>query len=306
MILGCMGHRIPTSPDVMTVRPTMNGTTMRHVGLIGDPVGHSISPRFQQAAFDALGIAARYEAWQTPLEDLSARVQWLREVNALGANVTVPHKESVLPLLDGLDPPAARAGAVNTIVQRDGVLTGYNTDIAGFLDALRNEGNFDPKDRSALVLGAGGAARAVAIGLLDAGVARLAIHNRTAERAERLCRELADDRMRLHPRAADGRPARFAGDLVVNTTTLGMRRSEETTEPLPLDPEHIPATAFVYDIIANPLVTPLMAVAAARGCPTLGGLPMLVHQGAHAFSLWTGRDAPLGVMMEAARRAMSG
>jgi shikimate dehydrogenase len=276
----------------------------KRVGLIGDPVAHSVSPVFQQAAFDALAIAARYEAWHTPAAALAERVAGLRAPDVLGANVTVPHKQAVVPLLDRLHPGAARAGAVNTIVNEDGRLIGYNTDIAGFLDALRLEGGVDPGGAWAVVVGAGGAARAVVIALVDAGVARVRVLNRTLARARALAVELADGRVE----AAALEPGRAAtllagADLVVNCTTVGMRHSAEE-HALPVPVEALPARAMVVDLVANPLVTPFLAAAAARGCRTLGGLPMLVRQGAAAFTLWTGMPAPVSVMMAAAYRAM--
>ncbi len=278
-------------------------------GLIGDPVAHSVSPAFQQAAFDALGIAARYEAWQTPAAALPARVAALRAPGVLGANVTVPHKQAVMPLLDDLDPAARRAGAVNTIVSRDGRLIGFNTDIAGFITALREDGGLDPAGMTAAVLGAGGAGRAVVVALLDAGAARILVLNRTVDRAEALVRDLTDGSGRLAAgalpsRADQAAPLRAAG-LLVHCTSIGMRHSRDEGA-LPIPAEAIPPDAFVADIVANPLVTPLLRAARERGCRTLGGLPMLVRQGAASFELWTGQPAPVDVMAAAATRAMMG
>ncbi len=276
----------------------------RRVGLIGDPVAHSISPIFQQAAFDALAIAARYEAWHTPAAALAERVAALRAPDALGANVTVPHKQAVLPLVDRLHPTAQRAGAVNTIVNEGGRLVGHNTDISGFLDALRLDGGVDPRGARAVVIGAGGAARAVVIALLDAGITRVRVVNRSLERAVALVASLADgrgDAAALEPRRA--RALLAGADLVVNCTTVGMRHGAHEHE-LPVPAEALPDDAMVVDIVANPLVTPFLAAAMARGCRVLGGLPMLVRQGAAAFTLWTGMPAPVPVMMAAAERAM--
>src|SRR5436305_5982381 len=155
------------------------------VGLIGEPVAHSFSPRFQQPAFDVLGIPARYELWRTPAEQLLARVRSLCDRRCLGANVTIPHKEAVLPLLDKVDPLAERIGAVNTIVHCDDYLCGYNTDAPGLLRALqehgvgemRQDGTVSLKGRTAVLLGAGGAARGAAFALAGAGVTRLIILN---------------------------------------------------------------------------------------------------------------------------------
>lgn len=275
-------------------------------GLIGDPVAHSVSPVFQQAALAALGIDGRYEAWRTPAADLDTRVAALRAPGMLGANVTIPHKRAVIHLLDHVDPAAARTGAVNTIVNRAGVLHGFNTDISGFLGALRVDGGVDPAGVRVAVLGAGGAARAVVWALIAAGAAHVLVLNRTVARAEALVADLADGRGAA---AALPEDAATAGallrdrQLLVNCTSIGMRHSAiEQASPVPL--AAIPAGAFVADIVANPAVTPLLRDAAARGCGTLGGLSMLVRQGAASFELWTGRPAPLDVMMAAARRAM--
>ncbi len=163
----------------------------RLAGIIGHPVGHSLSPVFQSAAFSHCGLDVRYEAWDTPESALAARVETLREPGVLGANVTIPHKERVIPLLDELGGLSARIGAVNTIVNRDGRLFGFNTDGPGFVAALRNEAAFDPAGKSVLLLGAGGAARGIAFALGEAGARQVSIWNRSAERAHRLLAELS-------------------------------------------------------------------------------------------------------------------
>ena len=164
----------------------------RRAGIIGFPLGHSLSPVFQQAAFDACAIDARYERWETPADQLAERIAALREPDVLGANVTIPHKEAVIPLLDALSPDAEAIGAVNTIVNDGGHLTGHNTDGPGFVDALRHDAGFEPEGRAILLLGAGGAARGIAFALAGSGVRAMTIANRTAERAERLADDLAD------------------------------------------------------------------------------------------------------------------
>ena len=273
------------------------------VGLIGHPVGHSISPVFQQAAFDALGLPFRYERWDTPPSDLAATVETLRWGERIGANVTVPHKESVLACLDVLSEEARRTGAVNTIVRRDGRLEGYNTDIAGFEEALQEDGGFDPRDAHVLVIGAGGAARAVIYALLRGEAAQIALWNRSPERADALAGALDPVRRRLRVIGDDVGAAAAGAALIVNCTTLGMAGGPGAGRS-PLLEAEIPVGAFVVDVVANPPETPLLAAARTRGCRTLGGLAMLVRQGAAAFELWTGRPAPLAVMFEAARRAM--
>ncbi len=278
----------------------------QRLGVVGDPIEHSISPAIQQAALDALGIDARYERWRVAPADLAAWAASLRAPDVLGANVTVPHKEAVLPYLDELAPMARRVGAVNTIVHRDGRLRGANTDVEGFARSLQEAG-FAVHGSDAVLLGAGGAARAVAVALLRAGVRRLAIFNRRQARADALVRMLADqpggdratvEAFALDAPALDARLASCA--LLVNTTSVGLRAGES-----PLAAERVPGQALVVDIIYNPPETALLAAARARGAPTLNGLPMLVHQAALAFQLWTGREPPLATMFAAARAALS-
>ena len=273
----------------------------RRVGIIGYPVGHSISPAFQQAAFDALQIDARYERWETPADALADRVESLRASDVLGANVTVPHKEAVVPLLDELDAGAARMGAVNTIVNVAGRLRGSNTDGQGFVAALRGEVAFDPAGCTVLLIGAGGAARGIAFALADAGVASIDLVNRTPARATRLAADLAAIGATANALSRVGDPSRY--DVVVNTTSVGMHGTgTETDLPLPVD--GLRADALAVDIVYNPAETAFLRAAHGRGLPTLGGLPMLVYQGALAFELWTGRQPPVEVMMAAAAEAL--
>ncbi len=285
----------------------MSGT--KRVGVIGYPLGHSLSPVFQQAALDALGIPARYERWETPPEALAERIASLRGPEYLGANVTVPYKEQVIPLLDELDEVASRAGAVNTIVNRDGRLSGHNTDVPGFLRALRQEGGLEPRGCIALVLGAGGAARAVVLALLREGASLVFVTNRTYHRAFRLVEDLRPlaGRTRLVSLPmtyAALQQAAVGWDLVVNCTTLGMPGTVDAGKS-PLPAELIPSDCLVFDLVYAPEPTPLLRDARARGARTLDGLPMLVYQGAESFRLWTGREPPTEVMLAAARDALA-
>jgi shikimate dehydrogenase len=278
------------------------------VGVIGYPLGHSLSPIFQQAAFDALGLEMRYERWETPPHRLKEVVASLRLPDRLGANVTVPHKEAVIELLDELDRTAREAGAVNTIVHRDGRLVGYNTDVAGFLRALQEAG-FQAQGARALVLGAGGGARAVALALVQQQAAMVVIANRTYHRAFRLAEALRPLARRTVVRSI---PLTYSAlqdagpvwDLIVNCTTLGMPGTPEADKS-PLPPELIPGQAFVFDLVYGPQPTPLVRMAWERGARAVDGLAMLVYQGAESFALWTGLQPPLEVMMEAARRALA-
>jgi shikimate dehydrogenase len=278
------------------------------VGLIGKPLAHSISPVFQQAALDHLRIDARYELWETERDALTERVAGMRGADCLGANVTVPYKELVIALLDEVDPLAGRIGAVNTIVNRDGRLCGYNTDMTGFARALREEGGFDPSGAHVVLLGAGGAGRAVTMALVQGKAASVTITDILPERAQALAEDLGrqgETVLRNVPATEDKLAAAIMKkcQLLVNCTPIGMRHSKEEHD-LPIPSELIPAGALVFDIIYNPFETRLLAEAKKRGARTLGGLSMLVHQGAASFELWTGAQAPVDVMFEAARKAL--
>ena len=281
---------------------------MTIIGLIGKPLAHSISPVFQQAALDHLRIDARYELWETERDALAERVAGMRGADCLGANVTVPYKELVIALLDEVDPLAGRIGAVNTIVNRDGRLCGYNTDMTGFARALREEGGFDPSGAHVVLLGAGGAGRAVTMALVQGKAASVTITDILPERAERLVEDLSGQSetvLRNVPATEDKLAAAIMKkcQLLVNCTPIGMRHSKEEHD-LPISSELIPAGALVFDIIYNPLETRLLAEAKTRGARTLGGLSMLVHQGVASFELWTDVQAPVDVMLEAARKAL--
>jgi shikimate dehydrogenase len=279
------------------------------VGIIGYPLGHSFSPIFQQAAIDYCGLDAVYEAWATPLEGLDRLLAWLRETPDIwGANVTVPHKEAVAERVDELDAAAEPIGAVNTIVVRDGRLIGHNTDLTGFLRALRQYAGFDPKGKRVLVLGAGGASRAVVAALVQSKAAQVTIANRTLSRALALAGLAAAGgivakAVGLDDASLFSERAKGDWDLIVNTTSMGMRHgAAETYSPMPA--ALIPAGALVYDLVYNPSITPLLEAAQAAGAIPLSGLSMLVYQGAGAFSLWTGIEAPVETMMAAARQAL--
>lgn len=281
------------------------------VGIIGYPLAHSISPAMQQAAIRHCGLDAVYEAWETPVGSLDERLRWLRETPGVwGANVTIPYKEAAFRAVDWADPAAAPIGAVNTIVARDGRLAGYNTDVAGFLTALSRDAGFDARGKRVLVLGAGGAARAVVAALARAGAAYLTVANRTVPRAQ----ELADlarswglpaHAVMLDDRSLQRERASSSYELIVNATSMGMRHTSSEGE-LPLAAALIPTGALVYDLVYNPPVTPLLEAAKAAGARTLPGLSMLVYQGAEAFTLWTGIEAPVEVMMAAAQETLRG
>lgn len=279
----------------------------QRLGIIGYPIGHSISPIFQQAALDHLGIDATYEKWEVTPEGVGDFVAGLRAPDSLGINITVPHKQAVIPFLDEVDEWATAAGAVNTIVNRNGRLTGHNTDGPGFLRALLVETGYSPTGTRALILGAGGAARGILLALARGGVDSLVIANRTLERAETLAQLAKDNGIRAEsiPLAEDAlTQAAASANLIVNCTTIGMSHGPDE-HGSPLSAAQIPASAIVNDLVYNPLETPLLREATAAGATTLGGLHMLVYQGVLSFQMWTGQDAPVDVMSKAAFAEMT-
>ena len=278
----------------------------QNIALFGYPLSHSISPAFQQAALDSLSIEASYTARPTPPEGLASEVERLRADDHLGANVTIPHKERVRECLDGLDSWAETVGAVNTIVKDDGRLVGHNTDGYGFLRSLEERGGFPPEGKSVLVLGAGGAARAAVFALADRGAGTVLIANRTVERGDALAadvrgRSLDADSIPL----GEARAAARRVDLIVNSTSIGMEPGANAGLS-PLDSADINPHALVYDMVYTPQQTPLMEEARRAGAKVLGGLWMLVYQGAAAFEMWTSREAPVDLMHEAGLRALGG
>ncbi|MCH8987530.1 MAG: shikimate dehydrogenase [Chloroflexi bacterium] len=284
----------------------------QRLGIIGYPIGHSISPVFQQAGLDHLGIDATYEKWEVTPERVGEFVAGLRAPGSLGINITVPHKQAVIPFLDEVDEWATAAGAVNTIVNREGRLSGHNTDGPGFLRALLVETGYSPRGTRALILGAGGAARGILLALARGGVDSLVIANRTLERAESLAKLAKDNSVlaeAISLTKTDGSAdaltqAAASANLIVNCTTVGMSHGPDE-HGSPLSAAQIPASAIVNDLVYNPLKTPLLEEAAAAGATTLGGLHMLVYQGVLSFQMWTGRDAPVEVMLAAATAEMA-
>ena len=275
----------------------------RLVTLLGDPVAHSHSPLIHNTAFGAQDVNAVYVATQVAPADLAAAVEGLRALRFRGANVTIPHKQAVHPLLDTCTARAEAVGAVNTIVCRDdGTLHGDNTDVPGFLAPLQSLPERDwLRGTEMLIFGAGGAARAVAYALLDAfRPTRLTLAARTPAKAERLTADLAphDARsaLRIVPMGAASSAAQ-ASALIVNATPVGMHPEPERTPwPHPTDfaPEQI-----VYDLVYNPTETRLLREAAARGATTLGGLEMLIQQAAAAYAQWTDQAMPVDTVRAA-------
>lgn len=274
-------------------------TATKRAYLLAHPAGHSLSPKMHGAALEALGLDASYEALDVPPERLAAAVARFRSDGTfLGANVTTPHKRAVMPLLDALTPAAEAVGAVNTIVPRGGLLTGDNTDVAGFLRALEEHGG--PRGAVAVVLGAGGAARAVVHALRSVGDLVM-VAARDPSAAAALANSLSRGGPSVAALGAGDLPSVLTGtQILVNATTVGMQGGPaENALPLDVDLSLLPRDALVYDLVYRPRRTPLLVAAAELGLDTLDGLSMLVWQGAESLRAWTGLEPPTAVMLEA-------
>lgn len=271
---------------------------MKRIFLIGDPVGHSLSPVMQNAAFRACGLDWQYELLETPRTQLGETVSRLRTNGFVSANVTIPHKEAVIEFLDDLTDHARQVGAVNTIIKRDDKLIGENTDVYGFTQALR-EASVELRGARAAILGAGGAARAAAFALAEHGAARIAIMNRTEKRAVKLVNDLCAHFPNLAVEV-NSIAALATADLVVNATSVGMSPNENASPMRWAFPPGVVAIDLVY----RPLHTKFLRDAERAGARPIGGVSMLVHQGAAAFKLWTGQDAPVELMLDATMKTL--
>jgi shikimate dehydrogenase len=268
----------------------------RIAGVIGDPVRHSLSPTLHNAAFRALDLDWAYVAFDVAAGDAANAVAGMRALHIEGLNVTMPHKADVIPALDALSPTAERLGAVNTIAWRGTELYGDNTDGVGFLDSLRLDHGLDVSGWRCVILGAGGAARAVVAALADAGVKEVVVVNRTPEKAT-VAAQLAGSVGRVGA-VEEAKNA----DLIVNATPLGMGVWEGE---IPVGQEHLSSGQVVCDLVYHPHKTALLEAAKEAGAVAVNGLGMLIHQAAHAFRLWTGEDPPLAAMSAAAMRELA-
>ncbi len=270
---------------------------MQRAGLIGNPVSHSRSPQMHNAAFSHLGIDARYELWETAADEIGGRVESLRAEEILGANVTVPHKQLVLPYCDRLTETARRVGAVNTIIPNDGELIGDNTDVYGFARSVR-EALVDSVPKHALLLGAGGAARGVIVAMHELGVRRLTVANRTQAKALELAADLMiPGELEIYGVGLDSLDGELLEnvDLLVNSTSIGWHDDESPLASSHLD--LLDQAALVVDLTYRE--TALLKAARVRGNRVLDGTGMLLYQGVRAFELWTGRKAPVDDMRAA-------
>ena len=281
------------------------------VGVIGEPVTHSRSPQMHNAAIAKLGLNFAYLPFEVKLPDLATAIQGLKALQVVGVNVTIPHKQNVMPLLDHISTEAHLIGAVNTLVFDQDQIFGHNTDAEGFIRAMQEEASLCDYlltgDVRAVVLGAGGAARAVVTALALNNVTEITIANRTVSKAVTLVENLepnllqTDLQLSTRLTSVEIQSSQLADliaacDLLVNTTSVGM---DNTAQVDLFDLDCLSAQTIVYDIVYTPPVTPLLRVAEAKGCPIIGGLGMLVHQGAIAFEKWTGIEPNIEVMREA-------
>jgi shikimate dehydrogenase len=266
-------------------------------GIIGDPIEHTMSPVMHNAAFKNKGVDYVYLPFRVKKEELGKAIEGMRALNIRGLNVTIPHKVAVIQFLDKLDHLADKIGAINTIVNNDGVLKGYNTDATGFLRALRERG-IEPKGKSVVILGAGGASRAISFILAERG-SSLVILNRTWNKAK-ICTDRISEIFQREATALKLNRENLAAalskaDILVNATSVGMSPNIDET---PVTSDLLRPNLVVYDIVNNPIKTRLQREAEVVGATVISGLDMLVWQGALAFEKWTGLKAPIRVMRE--------
>jgi shikimate dehydrogenase len=275
------------------VQPAINAAT-RLCAVFGSPIAHSASPAMHNAAFAALGLDWRYLAFEVNPKNLRAAIEGAKAMNFAGLNLTVPHKLIVVEMVDALDESAKKWGAVNTIRFGEKGAIGFNTDAGAIVTALREDLKVELRGAKILLLGAGGAGRTAALKLASENVSELFLVNRTEEKADAVAGEIIEHFPAV--KVSVGFP-KTAVDLVINATSLGLK----TGDPSPLDEKQfsLKQTRAVYDMIYRPAETALLKAAKTAGCKTANGLGMLLHQGAKAFEIWTGKSAPLDVMRRA-------
>ena len=280
----------------------ISGTT-KICGVIGDPIEHTMSPVMHNAVFKEMGMDYVYVAFQVKKEGLGEAIRGMRGLNIRGLNVTIPHKVAIIPLLDRLDHLAELIGAVNTVVNDSGVLTGYNTDAEGFLRALLERG-IEPGGKNVVILGAGGASRAISFILAERG-SSLVILNRTLDKA-RECASRIGEVFQKGVKALEFDSENLAkalteADILVNTTSVGMYPDTSET---PVSSDLLRPGLIVVDIVYNPIKTRLLEETEAAGARTISGIDMFVWQGALAFEKWTGLKAPVKLMKEEAIKVL--
>lgn len=277
------------------------------VGIIGYPISHSVSPAMHNAAFKHLGLDWEYLPFEVKPEDLEKKVKGLKEKGLIGFNVTLPYKEAIIPLLDEVTKLPKIIGAVNTVKNEGGNLVGYNTDGAGFIESLKIDAGFKkPGGKKVVLLGAGGAAKAVAVMLASEGIKELAITDIDLKRAEALTDYMGSyfdmSVICAKPKSDELKRSLKEADLIINATPIGMHPKEDQC---PIDENtELRVQSTVFDLVYNPPETKLMKIAKSKGAKAINGLGMLVRQGAIAFTIWTEKPAPVDVMWKAAKEAL--
>lgn len=286
-------------PDL---RPVISAHT-RLAAVIGDPIRHSLSPTLLNAAFAATGLDWAYLALEVSEGQAPEALNAMRSLGIAGLSVTMPLKSAVAAAVDRCSSEAASLKSVNCVVVEGDHLVGYNTDGAGFLNGLVHDTGLDVRGRTAVVLGAGGAARAVVSALAEVGASQVAVVNRTGDRAIAAAALAGSAGLAVAPGEVSKTLA--SADLVVNATSVGMGQLGDGSKVFPIDPSLVPVGAVAVDLIYDPVETPWMASLRDRGVEVHGGLSMLIFQAARAFTLWTGVEAPVAIMEIAAREALA-
>lgn len=274
------------------------------IGLIGDPIHHSLSPFFQNAALRYLGLDYVYLSFRVKQKDLGNAVKGLRSIGVHGFNVTMPHKVGITSYIDSLDKSSMNAGSVNTVLNRNNRLIGFTTDGQGAINALEEKG-YNPNGNKIVLLGAGGASRSISFSLIDK-IRELVIINRTLDRADKLVNDLSYKlKNGAKVRSSTLTPSNLErelvdADILINATSIGMK-PDNNFSPVKLDFIH--SRLLVFDLVYYPLETKLLREARSQGAKTIDGLTMLVYQGAASLKIWTGRKPPLDIMMKAARES---
>ncbi|MEM3526492.1 MAG: shikimate dehydrogenase [Candidatus Jordarchaeaceae archaeon] len=282
----------------------MVGGATKVVGVIGDPIEHSLSPKMHNAAFEYLGLDYIYVPFRVLEKDLKNAVRGAKALNLRGFNVTIPHKISIIKFLDEVDLTARKIGAVNTVVNYGGKLMGYNTDGLGALEALKEE-NVDPEGKKIVIIGAGGAARAITFQFASV-CSKLVILNRTGIKAVRLAKELTNFGVEVEGGSLTLKSLESSlseSDILINTSSVGMYPNVNES-PVPKD--FLRKDLVVFDIVYNPLETMLLKYARSVGAKSINGVGMLVNQGAIGFKMWTGHEAPRDIMRKAVIEGLRG
>ncbi len=284
-------------------------TAFKLFGIFGYPLSHTLSPAMHEAAFRALGVDANYLVLELAPVAFKKLMTRSSQISLSGFNVTVPYKETVMNYLESVRPEARAIGAVNTVFRQGKRWVGTNTDMEGFLMALMADGGFRPAGKKAVILGAGGAARAVVYGLSREGIREILIADCFPQKARKIVNDMRKifKRVGYHAVAAgtgEVKKALQEADVIINATPLGLKAQDPRVVPESWIPKAVRSKAFFMDLIYNPALTPFLKTAKEKGHKTLNGLGMLLYQGARALEHWTGRKAPVGVMRQALLRAI--